>query len=89
MAVLSGMLEHVLSPKNGPTHGEPGPPSHTCFLGPTQVHNPNSNSIDSATFAPLTEVSSGMPEHALSPKNCSFAYGNEDSYRIHGSLSPP
>ena len=30
--------------------------SNACFLGPTQVHNPNSISISSAVFAWLTSV---------------------------------
>jgi len=30
------------------------PPSNTCFLGPTRVHNPNGISIRSAVFAGLT-----------------------------------
>ena len=32
------------------------PPSNTCFLGPTRLHNPNSISLGSALFAGLTSV---------------------------------
>ena len=37
-------------------HGGSGPPSKTWFLGHTQVHTPNDNSISSADRAGLTIV---------------------------------
>jgi len=36
------------------SHGLSGPPSNTCFLGLTRVHNSNGMSISSAVFAELT-----------------------------------
>jgi len=40
------------------------PPSNTCFLVPTQVHNPSSMSIGSAVFAGLTIVTDWRTDHA-------------------------
>jgi len=34
-------------------------------------------------------VSSGLPRHIISPKNCPFAWGDLDPHLIHGSLGPP
>jgi len=56
-------------------------PSNTCFLGRTQVHNPNGISVGSAIFAQLTahsRVSSGMPGHVFSPKTCPLTRGDLD-----------
>jgi len=39
--------------KIAPSQGGSGPPSNTCFLGPTRVQNPNDISISSAVFAQL------------------------------------
>ena len=44
-------------PKNLPlSMGDLDPPSNTWFPGPTQVLNPNGNSIGAAVFAGLTSV---------------------------------
>jgi len=55
-------------------HGSMVHPTNTCFLGPTQVHNPNGTPIGSAIFAQLMAVSSGMIGCVLSPKNCAFTW---------------
>ena len=34
-------------------------------------------------------VLSGMPGHVLSPKNCTFAWGDLEPHLINGSLGPP
>jgi len=70
------MPGHVLSPKNCPLcMGNQELPSNAYFPRSIQVHNPNGISIGSAVFEQLTAVLSGMPGHALSPKNCPFAWG--------------
>ena len=38
---------------------------NTRFLGPTQVHNPNDISIDSAVFARLTVVTDAQTDHQI------------------------
>jgi len=65
-----------------------GPPSNTWFLEPTRAHNQNGISIGYADFAQLTAVSSGMPGHVLSRKNCPFVWGSEPNL-MHASLDPP
>jgi len=65
--------------------------------GCTSVHpraslgHTNGISIGSANFAQLVAVSSGMPGHVFSPKNCPLAWGDLDLCLglIHGSLGPP
>jgi len=42
---------------------ESGPPSNTCFLGPTRCRNPNSTSIGSAIFLGLTTVTDRPTQH--------------------------
>jgi len=34
-------------------------------------------------------MSSAMPGHVLSHKNCTFAWGNLELHLLHGSLGPP
>jgi len=43
------------------------PPSNTCFLGPTRVHNPNGISIGSAIFAGHTIVTDRQAHHHAAP----------------------
>ena len=40
------------------------PPSNTCFLGPTRVHNANGILIGSAVLAGLTIVTNQQTDHA-------------------------
>jgi len=58
--------------------------AYTCFLGPIRVQN----SVTPFCTA-HGRVSSGMPGHVLSPKNCLLACGDLDPHLIHGSLGPP
>jgi len=53
-----------------------------------RAHNQNSISIVSAVFAQLTAVSSGIPGHVLSPKNCLFAWGSGPSFNTIPSVHP-
>ena len=54
------------------------PVCNTSFPGPIRVRSPNGILIGSAIFAELTALSSGMPMHVLSSKNCRFAWGELD-----------
>jgi len=42
-------------------------------------------------FTAHRRVSSGMPRHVLSPKNCVFTFGDLDPHliRVHDSFGPP
>jgi len=77
----------VFPPKKFPFAWGIWTPSNTCFLGLTRLDNPNGISISSAIFAQLTAVSSGMPGHTLSPKNCLFGWGFGPPSN-NGSLGP-
>jgi len=57
------------------------PPCNTCFLRPIRVHNRNG-------FAQLTAVSSGIPRHVLSRKNCPL-HGDLDPLLIHTCFIKP
>jgi len=69
--------------------GRSRPTYNTRFLGSTRVHNPNGISVGSAIFctAHVSIVSSGIPGHVLSHKNCAFAWGDLDPSLIHGFLA--
>jgi len=73
--VSSGMPGHVLSPNNWPFTWGIWAPYNTCFLEPTQVHNPNGISVRSAVHAQLTADSPYTLQWALPPKNCPFSWG--------------
>jgi len=90
-AVSSGMLGHVLPLKIAHSRRGNWTPSNTWFfepIEPTQAHNSNGSSIGSAVCEQLTAVSSGMPVHVLSPKNCPFAW-ESGPHLIHASLGAP
>ena len=49
-------------PQNCPFTSASGPPSNTCFFGPTRVHNPNGITIGSAIFAWFTIVTDRLTD---------------------------
>jgi len=68
------------------SHKAASPPLHSAHPSPeTKQHL----DLLTATFAKLTPVSSGMPQHVILAKNCSFAWMDLDPYLTHASFSPP
>ena len=63
--------------------------SHTCFLGPTWVHNPNSTLIGSDIFAQITaECRRACPGMSF-PLKIAHSHGAIWTHHlIHGSLGP-
>jgi len=61
--------------KNYPFAWGFGPPSNTCFLWPSQVHNSNGISIVSAVFAQLMANSPYFTMGAPFSKYCPFPWG--------------
>ena len=77
---------------SAPSHGAPGPPSNTCFLGPTRVHNSNSISLD--RFSLLTQmtvyrVSLYFTMRRPSPSKLFLPMGGSGPHLIHGYLCTP
>jgi len=66
------------------------PPSNKCFLGTTQVHNPNGISIGSAVFAQLTADCPYTSQRAvLSSQHCPVAlwiWTPSNTYRLQHGL---
>ena len=79
------MARHVLSYNNCPFARGIRAPSNTCFLGPTQVHNPNGISIGSAIFAQFT---SQCHRACTSPSKLLLPMGDLYPHLIRGSLGP-
>ena len=61
-------------------------PPKTCFFGPSP--QPKRHLDWFSHFAQLTAVSSCMPEHVLSLKNCAFAFDDLDTHLIDASRNP-
>jgi len=63
---------------------------NTCFLlGPREsITQTVSGSLQPFCTA-HGRVSSGMPRHVLSHKNCTFAWAYLETHLMHGSLGPP
>jgi len=63
-------------------------PRNTYFLGSTRVHNPNSISFGSASFAQLTAECRGAKLRVVGQKT-RLRTADLDSHLIHGSLGLP
>jgi len=77
-------MGHPLTLKIALAHGGYGPPSNTCFLGPTLLSIPNTILIGSPVFAQLTAVCPYTFPLKIAP-----LHGGLDPHLIHGSLGPP
>jgi len=83
-----GLSDTVLSPNNCPFAWGIWAPSNICFLGPTQVHNPNGILISSTVFEQMSTVSLYFTMGS-SPSKLPLPMGDVDPHLIHGSLGPP
>jgi len=86
--VSSSTYGRVLSAKSCSFAWGSGPPSNTCFLGPTRIYNPNGISIGSAVFAQLTSECRRECRGNPFPSKLPLTMESSGPHPIHGSLSP-